>query len=606
MTKPRKGRCAATLRLLARKLASASSLIRIAIKIRHLSYFAALALAATFSLCLAACASKTVDLAAPASSDGDVVILTTTDFHSTLDRAEALFNEVTKLRERFGRRALHLDGGDLFQGSLEGNLNKGESIVKFYNLLGVDAAAMGNHELDYGPDVPGRSSVNENEDGLGNLKRRLKEARFAWLSANFVKDSPEDSAEKCDPTQETHCNALGQRTLFRPRTVFERSGSRVCVFGATTPTTPRITNALFIRGMKFVDLKTIVTAEVEFLRAHERCDFTILMIHAGLNCDRSERCLEPGDLAEVLTLLNALPPRYLSAVVAGHTHLRAREIINGVPVIEAGCYAQQVGVLHLYKTREPRFEDWIMTPEKARAPRVTVLLKPYREAAFRTKSRTVGSAKAPFIRSYLSENAMGNLLADALLDEGRARAHADFALLNAGGVRSDLPSGPIVFGDVFKVMPFDNSLAIIELKGTELLRLLEIAYSGANGMPPLAGLRIRKLDVRASDTGPWDRDLNGDGKKETWERNLLLNVYDASGEPLDGAGTYTLATIDFLVYGAEHQDTVYKPLPHERVRIYSGTWVRDLLEKYLKKHPNADPAKYFDPAMPRIELTSPD
>src|SRR3990167_4008678 len=94
-------------------------------------------LAATFSLFLTGCASKTVDLAATANSDGDVVILTTTDFHATLERAEALFNEVTKLRERFGRRTLYLDGGDMFQGSLEGNLNKGESIVKFYNVLGV-------------------------------------------------------------------------------------------------------------------------------------------------------------------------------------------------------------------------------------------------------------------------------------------------------------------------------------------------------------------------------------------------------------------------------------------------------------------------------------
>ncbi len=153
-------------------------------------------------LCFAACASKTVNLTAATNTDGDVVILATADFHATLDRAEGLYNTVTKLRERFDRRALHLDGGDLFQGSLEGNLNKGESIVKFYNLLGVDAAAMGNHELDFGPDVPGRSSVNPQEDGLGNLKRRLKEARFAWLSANFIEDSPENKPEnkpeKCD------------------------------------------------------------------------------------------------------------------------------------------------------------------------------------------------------------------------------------------------------------------------------------------------------------------------------------------------------------------------------------------------------------------------
>src|SRR5262245_48120653 len=68
----------------------------------------------------------------PLSHD-DLVVVATTDFHAELEKAEAMASVIRDLKERYGDRMIYLDGGDLFQGSLEGNMSKGKSVVEFYN-----------------------------------------------------------------------------------------------------------------------------------------------------------------------------------------------------------------------------------------------------------------------------------------------------------------------------------------------------------------------------------------------------------------------------------------------------------------------------------------
>ncbi len=536
-----------------------------------------------------------------ASDQGDLIILATTDFHVSFDRAEGLFNEVQKYRKIYGKKTIHLDGGDLFQGSLEGNLNKGKSVVEFYNLMGVDAAAIGNHELDYGPDVPDRSSVVGNEDGLGNLKKRVKEANFKWLSSNFIKDNQ----IKCNPNTDTYCNALKQQTLFRPHEIFEVNANQVCVIGATTPSTPRITNQRFIAGTKFEELFPLVRAEIQFFRTTHNCDFIILMTHAGLMCDSGDHCQQPGDFAEILELLQKLPVGSLDAVVAGHTHLKAQEFINGTPVIEAGKYGQYLGILHLYRKSKkipPHFEPFVEIQPNAQSPLVESLLRPYRENANTIKSRVVGSLKNDFHHEYNSESALGNLLADSLLTAARKKMDVDFALINSGGIRHDIYAGPVTYGNIFRTLPFDNSLCIVELKGSEFKSLIQIAHSGSYGMPPISGFKIERYDAPPVEKGPWDRDINGDGRSEVWERNLLLKITDLKGRKIEDQKIYKIATIDFMVSGAERQGFIYEKIPQSRKYTFTGVWVRDLFENYLKEYKNLSPTDYFDPKNPRVRL----
>jgi 2',3'-cyclic-nucleotide 2'-phosphodiesterase (5'-nucleotidase family) len=538
--------------------------------------------------------------------EGDLILIATSDFHSSFERAESLYNIVNALKNKYGEKAVHLDGGDLFQGSLEGNLSKGKSVVEFFNALNLDAAAIGNHELDYGTVHPKRTYVLPNEDGLGNLKQKVKLAKFAWLSSNWILDSNNN----CNPKTDKLCNGLGKKTVFEPRVLLHAGSTKkylVCVIGATTPTTPKITDKNFIKGTEFLPLKETLEAEVKFLNENYKCDFKIVTMHAGLMCDKNENCKINGVFSEALHLLEALPFGYFDAIIAGHTHQKAREIINGVPVLEPGCFAKQVGVLHLFKskTKTPRFEDWHYTKENDFNPIVSKLLKPYREKASKIKNEFIGYAKYTFEQNYSKETALGNLATDAILKKAKQYdKNVNLAFVNAGGIRQPLTKGKITFGDIYKAFPFDNSLSIVKLKGSELRTFLEIAYSGAQGVPPISGFKIKVRNYNSDLKNTSKRDLNHDGKFESWEQNSILEIIDDSNKPLDDNKTYTLATIDYLTNGAENYDFIFNKLKSNKIKNHIGIFVRDILKDYIKSKKEIDPKEYYNEKQLRIEIVN--
>lgn len=520
----------------------------------------------------------------PASQTGDLVIVATTDFHSALDQAEGMASVIRSLQVQYGDRMIYLNGGDMFQGSMEGNVSQGRAVIEFFNLLPLGASAVGNHEMDFGDPVS-----------------RLNGSRFPWLSANFVKYP----AVRCDPGP--GCNALGEETVFEPRTVVIRGGRRVGIIGTTTPETANLTRRDSLKGTRFLEIQKLVRAEADFLRKRERCDWVILLIHDGVYLGpdghlRKDKGLYP--------LFSSFLEARMDAVVAGHTHLRVQKTISGVPLIEAGRSGEVVGVVHLEgldrKHRQVRFDPWIPVPATAKEVDVTALLKPYRDQVAGLKERIIGSAESAFLPSYQKENALGNLLATAVLDAGKKEGGVDFSVLNAGGFRGGLPAGPIRYADLFKAFPFDNSLAILDLTGAEVRGVLEIALSGELGMPAVSGLTIERLNVPPGVPGAWDRDLNRDGKKQTWERNLIVEIRDSQGKILDDKKRYRLVTISFLAQGGDYFDFALRDIPAARIQIFESQLVRDLVAGYLQDNPGLKPSDYFDSGHPRIELVSVD
>jgi 2',3'-cyclic-nucleotide 2'-phosphodiesterase (5'-nucleotidase family) len=100
---------------------------------------------------------------------------------------------------------------------------------------------------------------------------------------------------------------------------------------------------------------------------------------------------DEADAAEIPRLLNVLPQGTLDAVVAGHTHFKVQDIVNGTPVIESGAYGKVVGVLHIFKnhSQPPKFDPFIDVVESKNEPDVTALMQPYRD----NNPRAFGSEK---------------------------------------------------------------------------------------------------------------------------------------------------------------------------------------------------------------------
>lgn len=150
------------------------------------------------------------------------------------------------------------------------------------------------------------------------------------------------------------------------------------------------------------------------------------------------------------------------------------------------------------------------------------LIAPYRQEKNESMSVVIGeSAKTMEIAKPESE--LTNLIADILLTEARKYiADTDMAVTNIGGIRRSLYKGSITIGDVFEILPFDNSLLVFEYKGSDLLALADaIAQKGGES---ISGMTLT---------------INN-GKAE----NVKIN-----GTPIDTARIYKVITTDYLSWG---------------------------------------------------------
>ena len=124
-----------------------------------------------------------------------ISIVGTNDLHGGLLEREGrgglallggYLKQLRDVRARDGGAVLALDAGDMFQGTLESNLTEGASVVAAYNALGYTAAAVGNHEFDFGPVGPASTPRSAADDPRGALKARAAEAAFPFLAANLI------------------------------------------------------------------------------------------------------------------------------------------------------------------------------------------------------------------------------------------------------------------------------------------------------------------------------------------------------------------------------------------------------------------------------------
>ena len=157
------------------------------------------------------CAPRSKPSATGASGDPVTIsIIGTNDLHGGvlarngrggLALLGGYLHRLRETRARDGGAVLVVDAGDMFQGTLESNLSEGASVVSAYNALGYAAAAVGNHEFDFGPVGPASTPRTATDDPRGALKARAAEARFPFLAANLIDNATgamrEASLENC-------------------------------------------------------------------------------------------------------------------------------------------------------------------------------------------------------------------------------------------------------------------------------------------------------------------------------------------------------------------------------------------------------------------------
>ena len=159
-------------------------------------------------------------------------------------------------------------------------------------------------------------------------------------------------------------------------------------------------------------------------------------------------------------------------------------------------------------------KKWDTAPDSA----AWRIVAPYRKAVDSIMSPVLGESEV-YMWVDRPESPLSNFVADVLLDASvRVGKKADIGLCNMGGLRSTMPKGPVTYGHILEISPFENKLCILALKGNKLLELMEqIAAVGGEGVSRGVKLVITK-----------------DGR--------LLNA-EINGKPIDPNGIYVISTL---------------------------------------------------------------
>lgn len=526
----------------------------------------------------------------PPPTAGELVEITiagTSDLHGRLSTLPVLGGYMSALRQKNPDGVVLVDAGDMFQGTLESNMNEGAAVIEAYKALGYDAAAIGNHEFDYGPvgepATPRKGATGPEADPRGALKARAEQAKgaFPLLAANILEDG----------------RPLAWSNVA-PSVIVKKRGIRIGIIGVSTKDTPKTTIAANISGITMKPLAQAITDEAKALR-EKGVQVVIVAAHAGGACKKLD---VPNDLsscepaAEIFEVAKALPKDTVQAIVAGHTHQAVAHEVHGIPILQSNAYGTDLGRLELrVDLKTGKVAQTVIHPpvavkkgvtwegiQIAASPEVDARVAPAIESARTARAERLGpTLVGPFFTKYQDESPLGNLVTSLLL---AVEPKADIAFANGGGLRADLPAGDLTYGALYDALPFDNRLARVTMTGRALREMLARNLTGKGGIYSIAGARVTgkcnggKLDVSVRLTA------KSKAEREVKEEDRVLIV-----------------TNEFL---ATHGDDFG---PGEKVEIdENGPPFRDLIAALLRKQKGPlRPETELVPEKPRIELPGP-
>ena len=474
----------------------------------------------------------------PAPAAITLSVIGTNDVHGNLSRRQnrgglttlsGFVNALRSARKADGGAVLLIDAGDMWQGTLESNMTEGAAIVAAFNAMRYDAAAIGNHEFDFGPLGPEAIVSKPSQDPRGALKQRSSEAQFPFLAANLL------NAETNERVDWPNVHAA---------VIVKARGVSIGIIGVITANALRATIAANVRGLKIAPLAATIEKEAGLLRA-AGADLIIVTAHAGGRCSQFD---DPRDLgscnprAEIFAVARALPTGLVDHIIAGHEHQGIAHIVNDIAITSS--FANTVAFsrvdFHIDASTHHILDRKIFPPTKTSdtaeyegiplLPDAAVVAVAKQALAFAAeqKQRPVGvHLDTPFTLDGNPESTLGNLFTDALLES----YDADIVIHNvAGGLRQNLPVGTLTFGSVYEMTPFENYAVVIELSGSQLRQVVaEQALRGRRSMG-FSGMRVAVAC--------------GDGQ-------MSVAMHMDGGASIGDADTLRILTNDYLALGGD-------------------------------------------------------
>ena len=494
-------------------------------------------------------AAATMALGAPAASAcwtgdvQDITILYTNDVHTYIDKQspKLTYAAIAALKKSYqddGKNVLLVDAGDHVQGTAYGSMDEGATIIQLMNAAGYDAATPGNHEFDYGMD---------------RAKELMADADYPYLSCNWV-NLP-----------------LNNRVLSDVK-YFRIGGRTIAFVGITTPETiTKSTPAYFMdkNQKRYVyDIlggedgqKLYSAVQKSINKARVIADYVIGLGHLGVDPSSS-----PWTSKEVIEHTSGL-----DAFIDGHSHTVMEcewvKDLSGkaVALTQTGSYFANVGEMTIKADGSiatqlvPTYDgldsavagiqtEWVSAVDDMLGEKIAVA-----ETNFYISDPATGKR-----RIRLGETNLGDFVADGIYSYFNEveQLHCDVAIMNGGGIRTDVDAGDWSFKTCKQVSPFGNVACLMSVTGKQIQDALEFAarFVGPDGQENGGFLHVAGATyeihtdipntVQTDDKNVWIGSATGTPRVQN------VKIYDkASGTyvPLDEGKTYALAGMNYTL-----------------------------------------------------------
>jgi len=465
-------------------------------------------------------------------TDIDVQLLGINDFHGQLDYKKVVKDSTGKVTATLGgadylaayleqREAenplntLLVHAGDAVGASAPVSaLLQDEPTIDFLNRLNFAVGTVGNHEFDKGAAEALRLIYGGKNPKTG---ADFRGADFPYVVANVLYNG---------------------KPFLPPYVVLETAGGvKIGFIGLVTNVTPTIVSPAGLQGVTFTDQAASVNQAVYELQ-DQGIHNIVVLAHDPFEGSADAPKGEVVDLAKAVS-------DDVDVIFAGHNHGKINTTIDGKLIVEAYSYGTAFSDVDLTIDRATQqivakkaeivdVKQEGVTPD----PEITQMVKAYADKNAPVMNAPAGNADADITRevSKSGENALGNLIADGM----RETMKTDFAFMNSGGIRNDLPQGNVTYGNMFSIQPFGNALIKMTLTGAQIRAVLNEQWSGTSP----------KIGQISGFTYTYD-DSKLYGQK-------VLDIKKADGTPLDDNATYTMAVNDFMASGGDGYATLTK------------------------------------------------
>ncbi len=431
-----------------------------------------------------------------------------------------------------GQDVLFLHAGDINTGVPESDLLDAVPDIVALNMMGLDAMTVGNHEFDHSNSV---------------LQMQEKLADFPFLSANiYDKD--------------------GQR-VFKPYIIKNFNGFKVAIVGFTTEECAIITNPQNTGNLQFRNVVAEAKKVVKELK-DQGINFIIALTHLGV--------VDAGYPTTSIELARRVPG--IGLIVDGHSHtlLNPPLKVNDAYIVQAKSWDQYLGKITLdiedgkvvkadnelipinLKKYDKTTKTYSYVGQKILPdPKVAAVLAYFKSLGSKKLDQVLGTTSILLDGEEKNVRSKDTNLAHLITDAMRTKVNGDITLQNGGGIRASILPGNITYRNILTVLPFGNTLYVIDLTGKQIMDVLKYAATVPNGK----GAHLQTSGLT------W---VNDNGKPA----NVMIN-----GKPIDLNATYKVVTNNYMAAGGDG----YSMLKEGKNGYDTGYVLADVVKEYIQK-----------------------